>query len=276
MAKRVRILFFVLPFLCISCLNEQQRFKQQIKLAAPVLNGRLPMNNNLGSLTKIYLEEDTLCTLLDVSKQVNDLEIIRKHEQLLVDVMLIQMATDTTYQELNGFLKDMGKYGIYLRIRVHADKAKEDMWTLVSPERLDSIFSEKLSQRQLARKRVEAQVVFTQMQLPYKMDELLTMTQIAIQDDEVVFQYMVSEGREVNLANEGFRTTAELVLRQRLWNEMMRVQDVNMRQLVRDYSIGEYTLKYVCKGDRSGQSVAICFTAGDLRLFLSHYGMLNY
>lgn len=266
----------LLSLTLVSCMSESGRFKQQIKVAAPVLNGRLPISNNLGSLTKIYLEGDTLCTLLDVSKQIGELETMRKHEDVLVDAMLIQMASDTIYRELNGYLQNMGQYGLYLRIRVHSDKAKEDFRTLVSPARLDSIFSQKLSERELARKRVEAQMILTQMQLPYQVDDRLTMTQIAIRNNEICMQYSVTEGGEINLANADVRTTAELIIRQRLWNEMMQMRDAAMQQMIRDYSVGEYTLKYVCLGDRSNQSVTINFTAGDLRLFLSHYGMLNY
>ena len=260
-----------------SCNWEAYTFRKKLALAAPVLNAACPMNFPYGSLQRIYLEDDTLCTLVKVGTNVPDITVFKHHESELMQAMLIFLAEDSTYSQITDLLKDMSKYDVWLRMRVdntpNKGRSMQSVRLYAPPSMLDSVFSGRLSERERALAKVRVQILLTQLQLPITINSGMTMTDISYADGEVLMAYTVKEDDQVNLGREAFRTTAQLFIRQRIWNELIRSKSAATQEVMKQYYLSGSRLRYTCTGETSGGQVQVLLTQGDLRMLLSHYGL---
>ena len=267
------VLLFSVVLLLPSCNWEAYTFRKKLALAAPVLNSQCPINFPYGSLQRIYLEDDTLCTLVKVGSSITDISVFRDHESELMMAMLIILSEDTTYTQITDILRDMSTYDVWLRMRFDHAKSGRSVRLYASPAMLDSVFCGRMSERERALAKVRVQILLTQLQLPYTVNDKMTMTAISLAEGEVRMNYTVVEDDQVNLARADFRTTAQLFLRQRIWNELIRSKNETTQELMKEYYLSGSRLRYTCTGETSGGQVQVLLTQGDLRMLLSHYGM---
>ncbi|MBO4621285.1 MAG: hypothetical protein J5635_01285, partial [Paludibacteraceae bacterium] len=250
---------------------------KKLAIAAPVLNAACPMSFPYGSLQRIYLEEDTLCTLVKVGSKVPDVSVFKDHESELMLAMLILLAEDSTYTQVTDIMRDMSKYGVWFRMRIDNTPTKGGGMTSVRlyapPSMLDSVFSGRLSEREQALAKVRVQILLTQLQLPYTVNSSMTMTAISYAEGEVLMDYTIKEDSQINLGREAFRTTAQLFIRQRIWNELIRSKNETTQEVIKLYYLSGSRLRYTCTGETSGGQVQVLLTQGDLRMLLSHYGL---
>ena len=267
------VLLFSVVLLLPSCNWEAYTFRKKLALAAPVLNSQCPINFPYGSLQRIYLENDTLCTLVKVGTSITDISVFRDHESELMMAMLIILSEDTTYTQITDILRDMSTYDVWLRMRFDHAKSGRSVRLYASPAMLDSVYCGRMSERERALAKVRVQILLTQLQLPYTVNDKMTMTAISLAEGEVRMNYTVVEDDQVNLARADFRTTAQLFLRQRIWNELIRSKNETTQELMKEYYLSGSRLRYTCTGETSGGQVQVLLTQGDLRMLLSHYGM---
>ena len=267
------VLLFSVVLLLPSCNWEAYTFRKKLALAAPVLNSQCPINFPYGSLQRIYLEDDTLCTLVKVGTSITDISVFCDHESELMMAMLIILSEDTTYTQITDILRDMSTYDVWLRMRFDHAKSGRSVRLYASPTMLDSVFCGRMSERERALAKVRVQILLTQLQLPYTVNDKMTMTAISLAEGEVRMNYTVVEDDQVNLARADFRTTAQLFLRQRIWNELIRSKNETTQELMKEYYLSGSRLRYTCTGETSGGQVQVLLTQGDLRMLLSHYGM---
>ena len=256
-----------------SCNWEAYTFRKKLALAAPVLNAACPMNFPYGSLQRIYLEDDTLCTLVKVGSKVSDISVFKDHESELMLAMLIVLAEDSTYRQVTDLLSDMSKYGLWFRMRLDQPESSRFVRLYAPPTMLDTVFSGRLSEREQALAKVRVQILLTRLQLPYTVTSTMTMTDIDYADGEVLMAYTVKEDEQINLGREAFRTTAQLFIRQRIWNELIRSKSASTQEVMKLYYLSGSRLRYTCTGETSGGQVQVLLTQGDLRMLLSHYGL---
>lgn len=268
-------LLFLLP----SCNLEEYAFRKKLALAAPILNTQCPMDVPYGSLQRIYVEHDTLCTLIKATQGLN-VAALADHTDLLTRVILITLAEDTTHQELDSLLCEMSKYHTWLRLRVDETPTStksgslKSIWLYASPALLDTIFSGRYTERERARFKVQLQVALAKLHMPYKVNDQMTMTAIDYTPGEVRMDYTVVEDDQVNLGRKDFRTTAELFVRQRIWKDLIKAKNAATQEVVKQYYLAGCRVRYTCTGATSGGQVQVIFTQGDLRMILSHYGIL--
>ena len=266
-------LISLIGLISVSCNFDSYTFRKKLSLTAPVLNSQCPVSFPYGSLQRIYLEEDTLCTLVKVGTSITDISVFRDHESELMMAMLIILSEDTTYNQITDILRDMSTYGVWLRMRFDHQQSGRSVRLYASPAMLDSVFSGRMSERETALAKVRVQILLTQLQLPYTVNDKMTMTAISLAEGEVHMAYTVKEDDQVNLARADFRTTAQLFLRQRIWNELIRTKNAAAQEVMKQYYLSGSRLRYTCTGETSGGQVQVLLTQGDLRMLLSHYGM---
>lgn len=251
-----------------SCVSEKARFRSQLAIVAPAVNSQCPIDITYGSLQRIYLEEDTLCTLIRTKAEPSD---------LLLRVALIKLEQDTSIQSLNTLksaFASMGQYGFWLRSRFDNPKTGRSVRLYVSPATLDSIFSGKISEKEMAIMRVRLQVQLTQSSLPRRINDQMSVTALDYTPDgDIHMTYLFDEDNTLNLGKEAVRTTAELVVRSRIWNQLMRLHDDQLQEVILLYYNAGCNMRYTCVGAESGGRVEITFTQSDLRMLLSHYGI---
>ena len=282
MTSHLRHIVYVLVIVFVnvlpSCNLEEYAFRKKLALAAPVLNTQCPIDVPYGSLQRIYVEHDTLCTLIKATQGLN-VTALAEHSDLLAHVILITLAEDTTQRELDSLLCEMGTYHTWLRIRVDETPTSnktaglKSIWLYASPALLDSVFSGRYSERERARYKVQLQVALAKTHMPYKVNDQMTMTAIDYMPGEVRMDYTVIEDEQVNLGRKDFRTTAELFIRQRIWKDLIKAKKASTQEVVKQYYLAGCRVRYTCTGATSGGQVQVVFTQGDLRMILSHYGM---
>lgn len=261
-----------------SCNLEEYAFRKKLALAAPILNAQCPIDVPYGSLQRIYVEHDTLCTLIKATQGLN-VAALEDHNDLLTRVILITLAEDTTYQILDSTCREMAKYNTWLRLRVDETPTSiksnglKSIWLYASPALLDTVFNGRYSERERARFKVQLQVALAKKQMPYKVNDQMTMTAIDYTPGEVRMDYTVVEDEQVNLGRKDFRTTAELFVRQRIWKDLIKAKKASTQEVVKQYYLAGCRVRYTCTGATSGGQVQVIFTQGDLRMILSHYGM---
>ena len=269
-------LLTIIALLLGSCDVERYKFRKKIELAAPVLNSACPLETPYGSVQRVYIEHDTLCSLIKAGSAYEGL--MTAPENLLMKTLLFTLDEDTTYQQLTDILREMATYQFYLRLRVDVPPAKgatkdASIWLYASPQLLDSVFNNRFTERERALTKVLLQIHLIQHSLPYQINEQMTMTDIHYADGEVQMAYRVVEDGQINLERADFRTTAQLFLRQRIWNELIRSRKPEVHEVIKQYYLSGSRLRYTCTGASSGGQVQVLLTQGDLRMLLSHYGI---
>ena len=265
-----------------SCNLEEYAFRKKLALAAPVINTQCPMGVPYGSLQRIYVERDTLCTLLKANQGLN-VAALANHTDLMAHVLLIGLSEDTTLLQIDTLLRDMATYNVWLRMRVDETPTKQSagkssspasIWLYASPALLDTVFNNRYTTREKARYKVQMQVALAKLRMPYKVNDQMTMTAIDYTPGEVRMDYTIVEDDQVNLGKKDFRTTAELFVRQRIWKDLIKAQKASTQEVVKQYYLAGCRVRYTCTGATSGGQVQVIFTQGDLRMILSHYGIL--
>ena len=263
----------LLGLVLTSCDLEAFKFRKKLSLAAPVMNAACPMNFPYGSLQRVYVERDSLCTLVKVGANVTDITVFKDHEPDLMRAMLVILSEDTTYTQLTDLLRDMGTFGVWLRMRFDHPESGRSVRLYASPALLDSVFQNKFTERERALALVKVQILLTQLQLPYTVNNTMTMTAISYEDGEVHMAYRIKEDDQINLGRADFRTTAQLFVRQRIWNELIRSKNATTQELMKQFYLSGSRIRYTCTGESTGGQVQVLFTQGDLRMLLSHYGL---
>lgn len=275
--KNNALLSLLLLLTLAACNPEQFHFKKELQLAVPELNSRCPVRTPIGSMERIYLEQDSLCTLFRIAPTyaplIADNASLLTDPSLLPSFLLLSLSEDTTLSELKPYLADMGQYGVWLRMKMDDPKSGQSVRIYASPALIDSVFTDKFSPRQKALVRVRLQMALTQRHLPYQVNSQMTMTSISLTDHEVLFSYLMEEDASLNLGREDIRTTARIVVRNRIWGQLMRLTERSAQQLMLDYYTAGYRLRYRCTGSESGGEVEFLLTQGDMRMLLSHYGI---
>ena len=263
-----------------SCNLEEYAFRKKLALAAPVINTQCPIAVPYGSLQRVYVEHDTLCTLLKANQGLK-VGALTNHADLMTHVLLITLSEDTTLLQIDTLLRDMATYNVWLRMRVDETPTKQttghqpaSLWLYASPALLDTIFHDRYTEREKARFKVQMQVELAKLRMPYKVNDQMTMTAIDYTPGEVRMDYTVVEDDQVNLGRPDFRTTAELFVRQRIWKDLIKAQKASTQEVVKQYYLAGCRVRYTCTGATSGGHVQVIFTQGDLRMILSHYGIL--
>lgn len=260
-----------------SCNPEEYAFRKKLALAAPILNTQCPIDVPYGSLQRIYVEHDTLCTLIKAAQGLN-VGALADHTDLLTRVILITLAEDSTQRQLDSMLCEMSKYHTWLRLRVDETPATKkgslkSIWLYASPALLDTVFNGRYTERERARFKVQLQVALAKLHMPYKVNDQMTMTAIDYTPGEVRMDYTIVEDDQINLGKKDFRTTAELFVRQRIWKDLIKAKKASTQEVVKQYYLAGCRVRYTCTGATSGGHVQVIFTQGDLRMILSHYGM---
>lgn len=267
--RSMKLCFFVvLCLLLASCVSEQYRFKKALTLAAPVLNSQCPIDFMYGSVERVYLEEDTFCTLIRVHEAIH-----LTNTPILSSFLLLTLAEDTTQREWTQYFADMGRNGIWFRAKLDNVKRHESVRLYASPGLLDSVFNDKFTPKEKAQIKVRMHTYQAKSMAPYRITDQMTMTDVEYVNDEVHVSYLVEEDKTLNLGRKDMRTTAELVARGRIWNQLMHLQDRQAQLVLLNYYTAGCKMRYTCIGSESGGQVDLRFSQGDLRMLLSHYGI---
>ena len=252
-----------------SCNLEDYAFRKALAATAKTLNMQCPMAFAYGSLERIFMERDTLCTLVKVNTQTK-LEAVAKGPEesaIVTSFLLISLAEDTTQTKLAEMMREMAQHNVWLRIRV------DDCFFRASPALLDSVFNGRFSVKESARVKVQMQVLMAKQRMPIKISDQMSMTAIDYEPGLVTMAYTMAEDEQVNLGREEFRTTAEIYVRQRIWKDLMSAKKQSTQDVIHNYYLAGCKVRYTCTGAQSGGHLELLFTQGDLRMLLSHYGI---
>ena len=295
-----KLYIYILALLCCTACSSlgDYAFRKTLTMASEKLNAQCPMDVHYGTLQRIYLDHDTLCTLLRLADSYSyilnsPLRVggvpegrVGTNPSPLAAAMLLALAEDTTQTRLADLARDLAAHGYYLRLRLDPGNSPSkvggvpagggglnSLFLYASPALLDSVFNDRYTVRQKADIRVQTQVLFAKCRIPIRLDENMSMTAIDYTPGEVRMAYTIVEDEQVNLGNEAFRTTAELVVRRRIWNDLIRSKSPAVQEIVKNYYLSGCSIVYTCTGDKSGGQVTLVFTTADLRMLLSHYGI---
>ena len=252
-----------------SCNLEDYAFRKELGAAAKLLNTQCPMSFPYGSLERIFVERDTLCTLVKVnlSTKLQDVAVGPEERSVVTSFLLITLSEDTTQSQLADMMREMAAHNVWLRIRV------DDTFFRASPALLDSVFNGRFSVKEAARVKVQMQVLMAKRRMPIVISDQMKMTAIDYEPGLVTMAYTMAEDDQVNLAREEFRTTAEIYVRQRIWKDLMSAKKQSTQDVIHNYYLAGCKVRYTCTGDKSGGHLELLFTQGDLRMLLSHYGI---
>ncbi len=249
---------------CSACNFSDYAFRKELGISANALNNQCPMKTPVGELTRIFVENDTLCTLVKTDTYIPQSAIIMPYA-------LLSLSEDTLYAPLTTLLGEMADHNVWLRLRL--DTKNKSHFYYASPQLLDSVCHGRFSDKETARVKVQMHVLLAQQRMPYKINNQMTMTDINYEPGLVTMAYTVAEDEQVNLSNEAFRTTAQLYVRQRIWKDLMSAKKTTTQDVIKNFCLAGCKVRYTCTGDTSGGHVEIIFTQGDLRMILSHFSI---
>ena len=261
----IGLISLILP----SCNLEDYAYRKELGATAKVLNTQCPMAFPYGSLERVFMERDSLCTLVKIntSTKISDVAVGPEESAIVTSFLLLTLAEDTMQTKLAETMRDMASHGIWLRVRV------DDRFFRASPALLDSVFNNRFSVKEAARVKVQMQVLMAKKRMPIVINDQMKMTAIDYEPGLVTMAYTMAEDEQVNLGREDFRTTAESYVRQRIWKDLMSAKKQATQDVIHNYYLAGCKVRYTCTGDKSGGHVELLFTQGDLRMLLSHYGI---
>lgn len=269
---------FSLSLTFASCnLVSDYVFRKELSIATQTMNSQCPWETHYGTLQRVYVDGDTLCTLLRLADGYSYIlnQPITLDPAPLTASLLFTLAEDTTLTPVADLAHELAAHNCWLRLRLdpNSPKSTQSAFLYASPALLDSVFNNKYSEKEKAIVKVQTQVFFAKCQMPIRLDDKMSMTAIDYVPGEVRMHYTIVEDEQVDLGKESFRTTAELVVRNRIWNNLIRSSNASVHEIVKNYYLSGSRVVYTCTGSQSGGQLTLVFTSADLRMLLSHYGI---
>ncbi|GAE22776.1 hypothetical protein M1B74_05755 [Bacteroides pyogenes] len=239
--------------------------KAKLKTLVEITNKQCPMSlGGVGEVTRVTYDGDNLVYTFSMNEEITNIDVLKENPESIKSSIatLLQDPSPSVREMLDLVIKC--KSGIQF-IYTGKSSGKEVRFGITSDE-LKDIMNKKVDTAKSDLEKLEAQIKMANMQFPLQASEEVTIEEVSLSDESVVYTCRVNE----KLCDIAALADRKETVKKEIAEVLSDKSDTAMELFIKYCLNCNKNIVYKYVGDQSDKQCDVVFSVSELKEFLQH------